>query len=250
METSAPGGGVALWEDGGVVAAERLGAGQRHGQELLPACRRALAAAGWMPAALDGVAVSAGPGSYTGLRIGAMAAKALAYAAGPRLAPVSSLHALAATAAAAIRDRRPRSAPLFCFVVQSARRDEVYAAAFLDDGPADAAPVPLPGGERAMSPEEARDWARSLQEEAAARDGTLALAGTALADYPLLWAEMPSTVLLPDLGAASAEWVARLGREVLRAGRAADPLTWQPAYPRRDEADAWRRDALIAAGAP
>jgi tRNA threonylcarbamoyladenosine biosynthesis protein TsaB len=103
METSGPVGSVALVEvsDGEaprVLAREVIGKGMRHGVDLFPALRRVLATAGVDARALDLIAVGTGPGSYTGLRVGVTAARALAYAAGAELLGVASCDAWARAA--------------------------------------------------------------------------------------------------------------------------------------------------------
>lgn len=79
------------------LASVRVTEGMRHGVELFPAIERVLADAGHPARALDLVAVGTGPGSFTGLRIGVSAARALAYATGADLLGVPSCDAWAAT---------------------------------------------------------------------------------------------------------------------------------------------------------
>ncbi len=110
LDTSGPVGSVAVLGDdegaangnsGGVgnglrvLARRTIGHGMRHGVELFPAIEAALAEAGRAAREIDVVAVGTGPGSYTGLRVGVTAARALAYAAGAELIGVPSCDALA-----------------------------------------------------------------------------------------------------------------------------------------------------------
>lgn len=99
LDTSGDRADVAvLREDGGSVVAlatERVTDGMRHGVELFPAIERAFATAGHPARELDLVAVGTGPGSFTGLRIGVTAARALAYATGAELLGVPSCDAVA-----------------------------------------------------------------------------------------------------------------------------------------------------------
>ncbi|NTU93579.1 MAG: tRNA (adenosine(37)-N6)-threonylcarbamoyltransferase complex dimerization subunit type 1 TsaB [Chlorobiaceae bacterium] len=71
---------------------------QKAAEAILPLVVQAMGDAGLVPAELDGVAVSAGPGSFTALRIGMSAAKGIAYGAGCPLVPIPTLHAMAAAA--------------------------------------------------------------------------------------------------------------------------------------------------------
>src|SRR4029453_13741137 len=63
---------------------------------LMPTVDGLLEDCGWEPASLDGLAVSIGPGSFTGLRVGAAPAKGLALAIQVPVAPVPPLHPPAA----------------------------------------------------------------------------------------------------------------------------------------------------------
>ncbi len=95
LETSGPLGSVAIVESGQVLRERTLELGRQHGQSLIPAIRDALAECGKRPRDCDLVAVSVGPGSFTGVRVGVVCAKTLAYAAQCRLAAVDALHAVA-----------------------------------------------------------------------------------------------------------------------------------------------------------
>lgn len=84
---------VALWIDGAVH--ERFEPGQRHTERVLILVDEVLAEAGLALTALDALAFGRGPGSFTGLRIGAGVAQGLAFGASLPVVPVSSLAALA-----------------------------------------------------------------------------------------------------------------------------------------------------------
>jgi tRNA threonylcarbamoyladenosine biosynthesis protein TsaB len=99
LETSGRGGRVGL-AVGGAIAQAPLDPTRRHNRDLAPAADGLLRAAGLTPKQLHGVMVSVGPGSYTGLRVGVMSAKALAYATGCRLVAVPTFHAIAEQAPA------------------------------------------------------------------------------------------------------------------------------------------------------
>lgn len=95
IETSGSPGSVAVAVDGVVAAVRFLGEQAGHAARLIPAVQAALTDAGRRRDELDGVAVGAGPGSFTGVRVGAAAAKGLAGALGLPLYATSSLRAAA-----------------------------------------------------------------------------------------------------------------------------------------------------------
>jgi tRNA threonylcarbamoyladenosine biosynthesis protein TsaB len=95
LETSGRVGQVALAEGKTVRGAKRLDEARQHARDLVPAVRDLLTAQGWQPRDLAGVIVGRGPGSYTGLRVGIMSAKALAYATGCALLAIDTFHAIA-----------------------------------------------------------------------------------------------------------------------------------------------------------
>jgi tRNA threonylcarbamoyladenosine biosynthesis protein TsaB len=95
LETSGRGGRVGVAVGGRVVRAADLDPARRHNRDLAPTAGGLLRAEGLAPRDLAGVVVSAGPGSYTGLRVGVMSAKALAYATGCRLVAVPTFHPIA-----------------------------------------------------------------------------------------------------------------------------------------------------------
>jgi tRNA threonylcarbamoyladenosine biosynthesis protein TsaB len=98
LDTSTLTASVAVVRDGDVVAAVDV-ATRAHGDVLLAAIDEVVRAAGMTAANLDAIATGAGPGSFTGLRIGMATAKGIAFAAGRPLYVISSLAALAADAA-------------------------------------------------------------------------------------------------------------------------------------------------------
>ena len=95
LETSGNALGVALCSRGQVVFDENVTEGMIHGRALVPLMQAALASQNLKPADLGAVAVSQGPGSWTGLRIGISAAKAFAWASNLPLVCVPSFEAMA-----------------------------------------------------------------------------------------------------------------------------------------------------------
>ncbi len=234
LESSTPFGGAALLRDGACVEAIRLEEGLRHGRELVSSAARLLERHGLAAADLRGAAVSAGPGSYTGLRVGVMAAKALAYGAGIALACVSSLEALAQTAAAAGAAAEGDTV----FALQDARRDEVYAGEYRIQGGFAVAAAP----DAAITPEEAAARLRALRES---RGGRLRCAGGGFATYGDVFAGAVDAAGAAGCGVDPAA-VGVLGWRRLAREESADPMQAQPVYLRRDAGVDWRHDHLVA----
>src|SRR6185369_12348403 len=82
LETSHQPGVVALANGEQLLGEMRLDEARRHARDLVPATKSLLDQVGWRPRDLTAVVVSIGPGSYTGLRVGIMSAKTLAYVTG------------------------------------------------------------------------------------------------------------------------------------------------------------------------
>ena len=121
LETAAKAVSAAVTEDGKVLAAAFQDTGLTHSRTLMPLVALLLKNTGMSAADLDAVAVSAGPGSFTGVRIGVSAAKGLAWAADKPCAAVSTLAALA-------RNVSFWDGLVVC--AMDARRQQVYNALF------------------------------------------------------------------------------------------------------------------------
>jgi tRNA threonylcarbamoyladenosine biosynthesis protein TsaB len=218
----------------GIVAEDRVIAEQAvpmrgsHARTLLPLIDDALRSAGIALRDLDRVAVSIGPGSFTGLRIGLSVAKGLALAARLAVVGVPTLDAYARAIGA--RDG------MVCPVLD-ARKGEVYAAAFRwQDG------EPL----RVLAPA-----AIAPERFAAQVQGPCTLVGDGVDAYAALWgrafgerAQLIPFAALPPSGAV----VARCGF----AGSACSPdelARLEPSYCRPSEAEIGR-DRLAAEAGP
>jgi len=123
IETATRAGGAALLEDGVLVAEEYNRDDITHTKRLLPAIDKLLESAGWSPDNIDLVAVSLGPGSFTGLRIGLSVGKGIAVATKAEIIGVSTLEAFAFILAKKYKDLPIRP-------VIDARKEEVYTAPF------------------------------------------------------------------------------------------------------------------------
>ena len=139
LDTATPVGSVALYSSKGIVVNRYFNLGLQHSQRLFVEIEAALDTAGVEMKQLQAVAVSIGPGSFTGLRIGLSAAKGLCVAGDKALVAVSTLETLAA--------RLPFARFPVCAILD-ARKREVYTALY---DTADGVPVEQIGP-RAIAP--------------------------------------------------------------------------------------------------
>ena len=132
IETSTHVCSVSLSQDGRLVDTKESSEDKSHARLLTLFIQDILDSHNLEVSSLDAIAVSKGPGSYTGLRIGVSTAKGLAYGAGIRLIGINSLQALSQ---AVIRDYSDQLTPvgadniLLCPMID-ARRMEVYMALY------------------------------------------------------------------------------------------------------------------------
>ena len=112
---------VAIVKDGQLLAEENNAMAVNHSLRAMPAIEELFAKVGIAPTDVDAIAVSEGPGSYTGVRIGVTIAKTLAWTLGKPLYGLSSLKVLAANAL--------YFEGLICPLVD-ARRGNVYGGAY------------------------------------------------------------------------------------------------------------------------
>lgn len=124
LESSAKAASCAVLADGELLASAWQAAGLTHSRTLLPMVEGMLKNSELTMEAMDAVAVAAGPGSFTGLRIGIAAVKGLAWAAEKPCIPVSTLEAMAWPLA-------HLEGSIVC--AMDARRQQIYNAAFLAD---------------------------------------------------------------------------------------------------------------------
>jgi tRNA threonylcarbamoyladenosine biosynthesis protein TsaB len=215
VETSGRAGLVALAEGMMLRGVQPLDEARRHARDLVPAVRQRLDAAGWQPRDLQGVIVSRGPGSYTGLRVGLMSAKTLAYATGCALLAVDTFAAIAlqAPAEAATLD-----------VIADAQQNKVYVEQFAR--PADGS------GLVSCAPLTIRpfaDWVAGLGAGSWVSGPGLAVFRDRL--------ETTVQLTAPGDWGPRAESLLRLGLERYRKGERDDPFGVEPLYLRPSSAE-------------
>jgi tRNA threonylcarbamoyladenosine biosynthesis protein TsaB len=199
--------------DGATLATSHWRTERSHVGELAAQVERVLATAGIAWDALDGLAVSIGPGSFTGLRIAVAFAKGLAFAGGLRTAAVPTLEALAAVAEAPAGSR-------VCAALD-ARKQEIYAALFRVEA----------GGALVR---ESPDAVWKPAALGAACDAATTVVGDGPEVYPEPFAGarvLPFTTHHPR-----GEVVARMGAAQIAAGRDVPLAALEPVYVRAPDA--------------
>jgi len=172
-----------------IVAQESQPMKRGHAEALMPLIARVMKASGVAFAALDRIAVTTGPGSFTGLRVGLSAARGIALAAGK---PVVGLTTLAAYAAPVVADNGEH--PIISAI--DARHDHVYFQVVSGDGSSLIRPLVAPIAEAL----------------AAAKFGAPHLVGNAAKILADRWpADAPPPLRIDPQAAPDIGWVAWLG---------------------------------------
>ncbi|NLK51025.1 MAG: tRNA (adenosine(37)-N6)-threonylcarbamoyltransferase complex dimerization subunit type 1 TsaB [Syntrophomonadaceae bacterium] len=250
--------GMAIMDEQHLVAEGFLQTRKTHSERLLPLIDQWLREAELTLADIGGIAVTVGPGSFTGLRIGLATAKGLAQATGKALVGIPTLDALALNLAGA--------RGLICPILD-ARKSEVYTALYVSPVPDQVIRI---SPYLAISPEGMLDW---LQEETwplldkrrdvvsdfssadeerrtegSARPGWDASGYgegvTFLGDaVPVYWAQIQEKLgakarrALPGQNWLRAAQVAYLGMQALKQGKKHDYRLLRPFYIRASEAE-------------
>jgi tRNA threonylcarbamoyladenosine biosynthesis protein TsaB len=217
IETSARTGSIAAVEDGNVVAEEQFEHGLQHAAQIIPIIDRLCRARSWGPADLDELYVSAGPGSFTGLRIGITLAKTMALATGVKLVAVPTMRVLVENAPADARHE---------VLVLDAKREQIFTARFERD--------------------EQGSW---VEREPAHLDSLVGMLRRVPRPVHLLGEGIPyhekfvprddaGVIVTPqELWRPRAHVVAEIGGRMARDGQFSDPDRFAPIYIRKPEAE-------------
>jgi len=214
IETATTVCAAAIGRDGNIVVEATLDEKYVHAEKLLTLIQDVLRRTEVTVSALDGIMVSIGPGSFTGLRIGLSVAKGLTYATGVPLVAVPTLQALAQRAfdGGAVEENELLLAAL------DARRDEVYSQLF---SVAHTHIVPIRDVQSMM--------VASLGDEIG--DRPVVITGNATRKLNSLMARKAMTRFVPhDLARCSAASVVHVGEKLLAGGMKEDPVTLEPRY--------------------
>jgi len=213
IETSCRTGGIVLAQGHEILESVTFDASSRHTVELISRLSGAMASAGIAPSELDQVCVSAGPGSFTGLRIGMSVVKTMC-----QLLP--RLRCVAVPSAEVIAENMRRVDWQHLGVLLSAKREQVYAVLFTRR--AGQVHVDWPG--TVMS---ANEFLRSAPKP-------LLLTGEALEHVEVSGPGID--VAEPSLHLPTAEGLWQVGKRLAADGRFTDPRQLAPIYGRRPEA--------------
>ena len=218
IETSVTHGSVAVGRDDRCLESQAFTGPLRHAVEFLPTLASLCDRHDISPSQIETVCVSAGPGSFTGLRIGITAARMLALANGCRVVPVPSLQA---TAQNALDSAQP---PQHVAVVIDAKRRRVYANAFTlnEEG------VYLPDFEPAEV--DPNSFLADLRRDTA-------VLGEGVARHAEAVEASGLPILPPELATPRAAWVYQLGRRLAFNTPIIEPRSLVPTYVRLPEAE-------------
>lgn len=218
IETSTRACSVAVGGGERILATMNVVGCDRPSDHLMTCLKQCLEVAGLTVDALDAVAVSVGPGSFTGIRVGVTAAKTLAFTLKKPVVPVSSLDVLAANVPAP-------GLPLWVLV--DARKEKLYAACY--EPVLNGVPHRV-GHEQLIVPGEL--WPQ-MQDECL-------VLGDALVRYGAVLAAAlgdKAHCLPPALWVPQASAVCRLGAATFAAGMSVEPHRVTPNYLYSKESD-------------
>ncbi len=218
IDTSTSCGSIGLIDGDTVVADYLLDIPTTHSERLLHSIDRVLGEGGCSMKDLDGWAVSLGPGSFTGLRIGVSSIKGLAFATRKPVAGVPTLDALASQVS---------PTPYLICPMIDARKGEVYTAFYQYDGKDVLRQI---SAYQAIRPE---DLAKKIERKTVFLGSGVKTYGEYLENaIPALASFAPNPTNLPH-GSS----IARLGLDRLRRSETLDLSTFTPIYVRASEAE-------------
>ena len=212
IDTAHRQGLVAVAEGAHVLEIRHLQEARRHARELAPLVQELLHARGWKARDLNGVIVSRGPGSYTGLRVGLISAKTLAFATGCVLVGIDTFPAIA---------RQPPPDAEIVDVLADAQQGKVYVQRFVHGQPEPLRIEPFAAWRCTVKP---RCWVTGPGLEIHS------------ASVPEQVRQAPEKDWLPR-----PESLLAIALERRRRGEQDDPFTLEPLYLRASSAEEKRR---------
>jgi tRNA threonylcarbamoyladenosine biosynthesis protein TsaB len=224
---------VALLRDNSVVQTESHDTAEDYSSWLLPAVSRVLTAAGAELSQVEVFAAAAGPGSFTGVRVGLTTVKAWAEVYHCGIAAVSRLEALAQ----ANTGNSPYVAPFF-----DARRNQVFAALFRRHG----SELQRLEEEMVIAPDKFLDWCAA--KTAGQRIDWVATDPTCLTQTELWASRLAASETIEVISPILAPRIGKIGYQLAREGRLVDALALDANYVRRSDAELFWRGGSAHAG--
>lgn len=225
IETASRLGGLAVMDSGeGLIAETRLNVHATHSETLMAEVHHVLTLAGLKAGELDVIAVSSGPGAFTGLRVGLGTAKGFSFATGAKIVSVPTLAAYAM----GLPYTASPVAPML-----DARKGEVYAGLFIME-------ENMEGGGQVKRiieerPIKARDFVELISDyESVVFAGQGALIYREVIDEVFKGKALYAPAAHMHPSPAS---VAGLGMRLAEAGEFSDPKRLSPMYLRKSEAE-------------
>ena len=217
IDTSSPTGSVAIADDDRLMAEFTLNLDYTHSRRLMRDIDLLLRALGLTIHQLDGLALTLGPGSFTGLRVGVATVKGMAIAADKPVAAVLTLDALA-------QNLFGTAAEVWALI--DARKGEVFAARYL-------------AGSGGRLERQGEPLLLTPQGLAGRLRGPAIVLGSGVPLCKNIWREGPAQVMVApqQLWQVRASVVAALGMERLRAGQTEDLAAFGPLYLRPSDAE-------------
>ena len=218
---------AAVLVDDTVVSEFTVNNKKTHSQTLLPMIDQAVKMSGILKRDLDAVAVAAGPGSFTGLRIGSSAAKGIAYVLGKPIVSVPTLEGLAYRLA--VTDG------LIC-PLMDARRNQVYTGVY----------QMKEGKLTVRIPQKAADIMEIITEVNALGEKVTFLGDGVPVQEDTIRREVqvPYVFAPSHMNRQSAAAVAALGAVYFSEGKVEDAMTHRPVYLRKSQAERERSEKL------
>jgi tRNA threonylcarbamoyladenosine biosynthesis protein TsaB len=214
LDTTDPIGSVAAMLDGNLLLELELDAQKRSAQSLPPGMKNLLERVGWKPSEIELIALTIGPGSFTGLRVGVAMAKTFAYAVMAEILSVNTLDAIAESA--------PADFSALTAVID-AQRGDVVARSYIRNPEG----WPVPTGEQKLISIDC--WMQELSPGMAVTGPILAKITSLLPDHV--------TIIDQKYWRPRAAMVAQLANRHYAAGRRDNLWTIAPRYSRQSAAE-------------
>lgn len=224
IETSGFVGNIAICDGNKVVARKSYGKNFSHGKEIISSLESLFNEIKWEASDIDLIAVSTGPGSYTGLRVGVTCAKTLAYGLGKPVIDVPTLDVL-------VENVKDRNSKTICPVLD-AKRKSVYACVY----------------ERCSNENRKTTDFLIISPDSLIEilpESTL-IFGDGIAPYREIFRQKNLTIVEDDkLGIADAADIARLGMKRYEQGIRCEINALAPLYLRKSEAEELLKERML-----